>query len=66
MADHYLSVKKGTGLSPASVAAGTSSTAADHVEVRMLDGAGLNNLDVIMALDRIKAHIESNGYSVTA
>lgn len=66
MADHYLSVKKSTALSPASVTAGTGSTAGDHVEVRMLDGAGLNNLDVIMALKRIVAHIESDGYSVTA
>lgn len=66
MADHFLSVKKSTALSPASVTAGTATTAGDHVEVRMLDGAGLNNLDVLMALDRIKAHIESNGYSVTA
>ena len=65
MADHFLSVKKSTGLSPANVTAGTSSTAADHVEVRMLDGAGLNNLDVILALQRIIAHLES-GYSVTA
>ena len=65
MADHFLSVKKGTALSPASVTAGTSSTAADHIEVRMLDGAGLNNLDVIIGLQRIIAHLES-GYSVTA
>lgn len=65
MADHYISVKKATGLSPANVTAGTSSTAADHVEVRMLDGAGLTNIDVILALQRLIAHIES-GYSVTA
>ncbi|MBX9920488.1 MAG: hypothetical protein K2Y33_11795 [Mycolicibacterium frederiksbergense] len=56
MADHYISWVKGDGLSPANITAGTSSTGADHVELRTLDGAGLTKLDVQLALDAFQAY----------
>lgn len=56
MADHYISWNKGDAISPASITTGTASTAADHVELRTLDGAGLTKLDVQLALAAFEAY----------
>ena len=64
MADHYISWNKGDGISPGNITAGTSSTGADQVELRMLDGAGLTQTDVTLALEALEAYIAT--HSVTA
>ena len=56
MASHYVSWNIGDGLSPANLTTGTSSTGADHVELRTLDGAGLTKLDVQLALEAFEAY----------
>ena len=56
MANQYISWNKGDAISPANITTGTSSTAADHVELRTLNGAGLTKLDVQLALDAFKAY----------
>ena len=56
MADHYISWNKGDGISPGNITTGTSSTAADHVELRTLDGAALTKTDVQMALEAFEAY----------
>ena len=64
MADHYISFNKGDGISPGNLTTGTSSTAGDAVELRMLDGAGLTQTDVTLALEAFEAYIAT--HSVTA
>lgn len=56
MADHYISWNKGDAISPANITTGTSSTGADHVELRTRDGAGLTKLDVQLALEAFEAY----------
>lgn len=56
MADHYISWNKGDAISPANITTGTSSTGADHVELRTLDGAALTKVDVLLALEAFEAY----------
>lgn len=52
MADHYVSLNRGKdGLLSSDFTTGTGSTAGDHIELRVLDGASLTKLDVIRALE---------------
>lgn len=64
MADHYISFNKGDGLNPGNLTTGTSSTATDQVELRMLDGETLTQKDVHLALEAFEAYIAT--HSVTA
>lgn len=63
MADHYISFNKADGINPGNLTAGTSSTASDQVELRMLDGAALTQKDVLLALESFKAYTTT--HSVT-
>lgn len=56
MTDHYVSWNKGDAISPANITAGAASTAADHVELRTLDGAALTKVDVQLALAAFEAY----------
>jgi len=60
MASHYVSWNIGDGLSPANLTTGTSSTGTDHVEIRMLDGAGLTKKDVLLALEALEGYLSTN------
>lgn len=60
MADHYISWNKGDALPPGNITTGTSSTAADHVELRTLDGAALTKADVQLALKAFQAYYATN------
>lgn len=60
MADHFYGVEIGRSLDPSAITVGTSSTAAREVELRTLDGAGLTQLDVLMALEQIKVYIQNH------
>ena len=64
MADHYISYDKGDGISPGNLTTGTSSASTQAVELRMLDGAGLTQTDVRLALEAFEAYIAT--HSVTA
>lgn len=58
MADHFYGIDLGGGIGAGKVTAGTSSTAALDVEVRVLDGvAGLDKNGIIKALKAIEAYI---------
>lgn len=60
MADHFYGVEIGRSLDPSAITVGTSSTAAREVELRTLDGAGLTQMDVLMALEQIKVYIQNH------
>lgn len=60
MADHFYAVDIGRSLDPAEVTTGTSSSAAQAVELRTLDGAGLTRLDVLMALKQLEAYFQNH------
>lgn len=60
MADHYYAADKGRELDATKITAGTSSSAAKHMELRTLDGAGLNNMDVLIFLDQLRAYFTKN------
>jgi hypothetical protein len=64
MADHYISWNKGDGISPGNITTGTSSTGTDQVELRMLDGAALTQVQVLLAIEAFEAYITT--HSVTA
>ena len=64
MASHYISFNKGDGISPGNLTTGTSSTATDQVELRMLDGETLTKTDVLLALEAFEAYIST--HTVTA
>jgi len=64
MADHFISWNQGAGLSPNNLTTGVASTAADQVELRMLDGAELTQADVILAITAMKGY--NTTHSVTA
>lgn len=52
MADHYVSLKRGVAAGKYSdFTTGTSSTAGDQIELRILDGANTTRLDVQLALE---------------
>lgn len=59
MADHFYSVNKGHGLDPSAVTVGAA-TSGQSVELRIHDGDGFNRIEVIKALETIKARIEEN------
>lgn len=59
MADHFYSVVKGDGISPANVTVGTS-TSSEAMELRTRDGQGLTQMDVVQGLEAIKAYIETH------
>jgi hypothetical protein len=56
MADHFYSVVKGDGLSPGNVTFGTS-TSAEAIELRVVDGAGISKTDLMIALKAIQNYI---------
>lgn len=64
MADHFYSVNKGHGLDPSSVTVGTS-TSGQSIELRLHDGDGLTRMDVLKAIEALKAHF-GESVSVTA
>lgn len=57
MADHFYSVVKGEGLNPANVTFGTT-TSSEAIELRVLDGAGITKVDLMIALEAIEAYIQ--------
>jgi hypothetical protein len=60
MADHFVSLTRGEeGFKYNDFTTGTSSTAGDAVELRVLDGAGLSKKDVINILDAFKRFFEN-------
>jgi hypothetical protein len=51
MASHYISTNRGkAGFVITDFNSGTSSTAGDQIELRVLDGAGFRHIDVIKAI----------------
>lgn len=60
MADHYYGVEIGRTLDPSFITTGTSSTAAREVELRTLDGAGLTQMDVLMALKQLEVYFQNH------
>lgn len=60
MADHYYALDVGRSLDPSKVTTGTSSSAAQAVELRTLDGAGLTRMDVLLALEQLKAYFQNH------
>lgn len=60
MADHFIGVNIGAGFDPAGVSTGTSTTS-KKVELRINDGvSGNNKMEVLKALEEIKAYIIKN------
>lgn len=60
MADHYVSLNRGVeGFKYSDFTTGTSSTATDKIELRVLDGAGLTKVDVIKALEAFERFFEN-------
>lgn len=60
MADHFYAVDIGRQLDGSTITTGTSSSAAQAVELRTHDGAGLTQLDLLMAIDRLKAYFQTH------
>lgn len=60
MADHFYAVDIGRSLDPSVITTGTSSSAAKKVELRTLDGSGLTIMDVLMALEQLKAYFQNH------
>lgn len=59
MADHFVSLNQGEdGLKSGDFTTGTSTTATDDIELRVLDGQGLTKLDLIRALDAFKRFVQ--------
>lgn len=59
MADHFYSVNKGHGVDPSAVTTGVASSG-QSIELRLHDGDGLNRMDVILALDTLRAFFVEN------
>lgn len=59
MADTFYSVIKGEGLEPANVTVGAA-TSGEAMELRVLDGAGITKMDLMVALEAFKARIVKN------
>lgn len=58
MADHYYGIDLGGGIGAGKVTAGTSSTAALDVELRVLDGvSGMDKKEIVKAVKAILAYI---------
>jgi len=60
MADHFYGVEIGRTLDPSFITVGTSSTAAREIELRTLDGAGLTQMDVLMALKQLEVYFQNH------
>lgn len=66
MADHYVSLNRGVeGFKYSDFTTGTSSTAGDAIELRVLDGASLTKKDVKVALEALERFFE-NAQQVSA
>lgn len=67
MADHFVSINRGVdGFKDSDFTTGTSSTAGDAIELRVLDGASLNKMDVEKALDAFKRFFQDPKQVATA
>lgn len=67
MADHFVSLNRGVeGFKNSDFTTGTSSTATDDIELRVLDGQSLTKLDVIKALDAFKRFFDDAKQVATA
>lgn len=66
MASHYVSINRGvSGTKYSDFTTGTSSTATDKVELRVLDGASLTKKDIQLALDAFEMFFQ-NAQQVSA
>ena len=65
MASHYYGLNIGEGVDPADVASSTSSNSKD-VELVLLDGAGLDKIKVLNALEAIVNYFKRPNNTVTA
>lgn len=60
MASHYVSLNRGVqGEKYSDFTTGTSSTATDHVELRVLDGAGLTRKDVHLIIEAFERFFQN-------
>lgn len=60
MADHFVSLNRGkAGLTYSDFTTGTASTAADQIELRIKDGAGLTRKDVYLALEALELYFQN-------
>ena len=67
MASHYLSLNRGkSGFASVDFTTGTSSASTDHVELRVLDGAGLTKLDLVSALEAFERFVNDPKRMATA
>lgn len=60
MPDHFYGVEIGRTIDPSFITVGTSSTAAREIELRTLDGAGLTQMDVLMALKQLEVYFQNH------
>lgn len=60
MADHFYALNIGRSLDPSKVTTGTSSSSAQAIELRTLDGAGLTRMDVLQALKQLEAYFQNH------
>lgn len=59
MASHYVSLNRGeSGFASVDFTTGTSSASTDQVELRVLDGAGLTKLDLVVALEAFERFVK--------
>jgi hypothetical protein len=66
MADHYVSLNRGVqGFKYSDFTTGTSTTAGDGIELRVLDGASFTKKDVLVALEAFERFFE-NAQQVSA
>lgn len=72
MADHFVSLNRGEdGFKNSDFTTGTSSTAGDAIELRVLDGASLDKMDVKRALEAFQRffddpkQVAAAGFDVT-
>jgi hypothetical protein len=67
MASHYVSLNRGIdGFKGTDFTSGTSSTAADAIELRVLDGASLTRLDVVKAIEAFERYFENSVVTTAA
>jgi hypothetical protein len=66
MASHYISTNRGkAGFQTSDFNSGTSSTSTDQIELRVLDGASLRHIDVILILEAFIRVFENAGQCAT-
>lgn len=67
MADHYVSLNRGvSGFKQNEFTTGAASTAADQIELRIKDGAGLTKKDAVLALEAFERFIETAPWCAAA